>query len=167
MAADEAAMGRVRLVLRALGIDEGQFSRYLEWALSEQLVRDLAGLVGRSEFFDKPTALREFRQLLETRTSRRWSQADLEALEEAVKARLSKHFRRAPDAFELLKLLWNRSHECAYCHKKPPAVTLHIDHVLPVRLGGDSSATNLQFLCAEHNLAKGANREVRPWLDLE
>ncbi len=32
---------------------------------------------------------------------------------------------------------------------------LQIDHIVPVRLGGDQSPNNLQVLCASHNRMKG------------
>jgi 5-methylcytosine-specific restriction endonuclease McrA len=33
----------------------------------------------------------------------------------------------------------------------------HVDHIQPVLFGGTDDPSNLQALCAEHNLQKGAN----------
>lgn len=33
---------------------------------------------------------------------------------------------------------------------------LHVDHIIPVKLGGDDRPENLRVLCAKHNLKKGA-----------
>lgn len=46
------------------------------------------------------------------------------------------------------------NHICYYCGRKPPEVELTIDHVLPVALGGDDTATNLVTACTECNGGK-------------
>ncbi|HCU89891.1 MAG TPA: HNH endonuclease, partial [Gammaproteobacteria bacterium] len=44
--------------------------------------------------------------------------------------------------------------ECRICGSKD---NLHLDHILPYSKGGSSKvATNIQLLCARHNLQKGA-----------
>lgn len=44
--------------------------------------------------------------------------------------------------------------KCVQCGNKQK---LTIDHILPVKLGGDNSLTNLQTLCKSCNSKKGAN----------
>ena len=53
-----------------------------------------------------------------------------------------------------MNLLWNNEHVCKECGKEPPEIKLHIDHIIPVSLGGKSDSKNLQFLCNECNLKK-------------
>ena len=43
---------------------------------------------------------------------------------------------------------------CRYCGRKPPAVILHADHVLPICLGGVTAIGNLVASCADCNLGK-------------
>jgi len=156
---------RVELLLEALGIDSTSFDRLVEWALSEQLVDELARSIPNDEA--APDSLRRFRDALEWRTSRRWEHEDVVALEAAVRRRRAKHYRRPIAYGEYLKLLWTVPHECAVCRRQPPEVKLHIDHVYPASLGGESLAPNLQFLCAEHNLRKSDRvEEGNPWLHL-
>jgi hypothetical protein len=157
------------LLLQALHIDPGSFNMFLEWVLSEHLILVLsrtAELDG--DFFSRPDALLLFRNLLRRQTQRQWSNEDLEHLYERVKLAQGEHFRSEVPYEELLKLLWQVPWECSRCHKKPPEVILHIDHIVPASVGGTSKRDNLQFLCAKHNLEKSNKREFEePWLNLK
>lgn len=44
---------------------------------------------------------------------------------------------------------------CRFCGARPPAVVLHVDHIVPVSRGGLTEMDNLQTLCASCNLGKG------------
>ena len=48
------------------------------------------------------------------------------------------------------------SFTCQYCGATPPAVILHIDHVLAVANGGENETGNLVTSCSDCNLGKGA-----------
>lgn len=43
---------------------------------------------------------------------------------------------------------------CQYCGRRPPEITLHIDHVVPVAAGGTNDLLNLLSACAACNLGK-------------
>ena len=48
--------------------------------------------------------------------------------------------------------------KCCACGASPakdPSVELHIDHIVPVAKGGETSLDNLQTLCSKCNLGKG------------
>lgn len=45
---------------------------------------------------------------------------------------------------------------CAYCGRKPPAVTLEADHIKPVSKGGKNRKDNLVTSCFDCNRGKGA-----------
>lgn len=45
---------------------------------------------------------------------------------------------------------------CQYCGAHPPAVVLHVDHIVAVAAGGDNSMDNLVTACEPCNLGKGA-----------
>jgi len=161
-------LDRNALLLRALNIDPASFTAFLEWVLCEHLVLVLSRMREIDPgFFSRPDALRSFRDLLKTQTGRSWSEPDLNALYSRVKLTTGQHFRSEIPYEELLKLLWQIPWECARCHKKPPEVVLHIDHIVPASVGGDSKRHNLQFLCAKHNLTKSNKREFEDqWLNL-
>jgi len=60
------------------------------------------------------------------------------------------------------KILERAGFKCQACGAKPAKsndVKLHIDHIIPVSLGGASALKNLQCLCAECNISKG-NKSV-------
>jgi hypothetical protein len=42
------------------------------------------------------------------------------------------------------------------CGRKAPDVVLHIDHIVPIARGGETKANNLQILCSDCNIGKGA-----------
>jgi len=161
---------RVDVLLSALGIDRSSLENFLEWALSEHFVATLSRdeAIQTHGFFARPDALKAFRDLLRKRSSRRWSQHDLEALFERVKTDHTRQFRDPIPYEEYLKLLWQVPWECVECNRSPPEVVLHVDHIVPASRGRPSKRPNLQFLCAEHNLRKSNKREVSgPWLDLQ
>ncbi len=53
--------------------------------------------------------------------------------------------------FEVLR---RDDHTCQYCGEKAPDVTLHVDHVVPVTLGGSDKPDNLVAACKDCNLGK-------------
>lgn len=57
--------------------------------------------------------------------------------------------------FEVFK---RDSFTCQYCGAEAPNAVLHVDHVLPVKEGGDNEITNLVTACAACNMGKGARK---------
>ncbi|KKL28009.1 hypothetical protein LCGC14_2379430 [marine sediment metagenome] len=57
------------------------------------------------------------------------------------------------EQWRFIKAAWR--FRCAYCGKKPS--TLAQDHVIPLSLGGDDTATNLAPSCQRCNSSKGAS----------
>lgn len=55
--------------------------------------------------------------------------------------------------FEVLR---RDDHTCQYCGAKAPDVTLQIDHVVPVALGGDDKPSNLVTACRDCNGGKSS-----------
>lgn len=45
---------------------------------------------------------------------------------------------------------------CAYCNRRPPDVTLEVDHIIPVIEGGSDDPENLITACWDCNRGKGA-----------
>jgi hypothetical protein len=64
--------------------------------------------------------------------------------------------RRTPFKFEDYMMVATSSEQkCAFCSRRPPEVTLEIDHILPVSKGGTNALPNLRFLCQHHNRSRG------------
>ena len=158
---------RIEILLNSLGIDKNSFSEFIEWALSEQLVREMSKEINSDKYSNNFEALKNFRNLLKYKTQRDWSTGDLNKIFEAVKVKFKIHFRDNIQYGDYLKLLWNNEHVCKECGKEPPEIKLHIDHIIPVSLGGKSDSKNLQFLCSECNLKKKNKlKGGKPWLNL-
>lgn len=64
--------------------------------------------------------------------------------------------------FEVLR---RDNHTCQYCGAKAPDVTLHIDHVMPVALGGDDKPSNLVAACKECNSGKSSIQPDSPLVE--
>lgn len=60
---------------------------------------------------------------------------------------------RPKDRFEAFK---RDAFTCQYCGRKPPAVVLEADHVIPRAEGGGDGLDNLITACEECNIGKGA-----------
>lgn len=57
--------------------------------------------------------------------------------------------------FEVLR---RDNFSCRYCGAKAPDVELHVDHVMPVALGGSDDPTNLTTACVDCNNGKASTR---------
>lgn len=55
--------------------------------------------------------------------------------------------------FEVLR---RDNHTCRYCGAHAPDVVLHVDHVIPVALGGTDEPSNLVAACKDCNLGKAS-----------
>jgi len=66
--------------------------------------------------------------------------------------------RRSREAYQVLE---RDGFKCIYCGAAPSidaAVVLHLDHVLPLSEGGQSTAANLVTACKKCNTAKATRR---------
>src|SRR5206468_1089485 len=68
-----------------------------------------------------------------------------------------RRFQRIPltkrQRFEILK---RDSFTCQYCGRKPPEVSLEVDHRIAVYAGGSNHPSNLVAACVDCNRGKGA-----------
>ena len=56
-----------------------------------------------------------------------------------------------------LTILERDNNTCQSCGYHAVGRQMHIDHIIPVSKGGKTVESNLQVLCANCNMAKGAN----------
>jgi hypothetical protein len=61
--------------------------------------------------------------------------------------------------YEVLK---RDGHRCRYCGAAAPDAALTVDHVIPVALGGDSTAANLATACRDCNAGKSSTSPDEP-----
>lgn len=63
-------------------------------------------------------------------------------------------------AADLSNILKAQGHKCGYCRADLRKTKKHLDHIVPLALGGSNDRTNLQYLCAPCNLSKGAKDPI-------
>lgn len=64
--------------------------------------------------------------------------------------------------FEILR---RDNHACKYCGRTPPEITLTVDHVVPVALGGSDEPGNLVAACEDCNGGKSSVPAGAPLID--
>lgn len=67
-----------------------------------------------------------------------------------------KRFRRSIGAQVRFEVFKRDLFTCQYCGAKPPATSLHLDHVHPFSEGGSDDDNNLITACRDCNLGKGS-----------
>jgi HNH endonuclease len=68
---------------------------------------------------------------------------------------------RKPISHELrFSIVQRDNFTCFYCGRRPPEVTLHLDHFEPQSAGGSNDPDNLVTACAECNIGKRAKPVV-------
>lgn len=60
---------------------------------------------------------------------------------------------------DVLLLLEKQKSKCVYCKEK--LTKYHIDHIIPIKLGGDNSKYNIQLLCVSCNCRKNAKHPIK------
>ena len=150
------AKSEVTRLSQQLGLDLDLLFHEVYWALGEERINRVT-----------PTYV-QFRKWARQRDglSRFWNFAnrklgvDLSADEaqdiwEWIDLTLNARKRRAFSFQDYLMLAVRAEQKCEFCGKKPPEVTLEIDHILPVSKGGSNAPLNLRFLCQYHNRSRG------------
>ena len=79
---------------------------------------------------------------------------------ESYDPNLTKRNRVNPSPLLRAKVFERDRFSCRRCGHEPPDVKLVIDHVIAVARGGKTEIENLQTLCVECNVGKGARQEV-------
>lgn len=65
--------------------------------------------------------------------------------------------KRRPISLSLRFSAYERDkYTCQYCGRRPPEIVLQLDHVYPVKLGGQNKIDNLLTACRDCNIGKGA-----------
>lgn len=94
--------------------------------------------------------------------NRAWAAANPEAISARDARRRSREIE-APGTHtpaDLKRILHAQGHRCPYCRCDLRKTKKHLDHIMPLALGGSNDRTNLQYLCAHCNLSKGAKDPI-------
>ena len=71
---------------------------------------------------------------------------------------LAVHDGKRTSGASRMKVLVAESQGGAYCRMCGASLDLHVDHIVPTSRGGSEHLSNLQLLCAQCNLGKGATQ---------
>lgn len=63
-------------------------------------------------------------------------------------------------AADIAEILKSQGYLCPYCKASLKRRKRHIDHVLPLALGGSNDRSNIQVLCPPCNLSKGSKHPI-------
>lgn len=111
-------------------------------------------------------ALREARAERGREQARRWRQENPERYRELLRAwkkrNRPKVNARKVHSREKLKagLMKAQKGRCAYCRTLLADAVVHVDHIMPLALGGINRRSNFQLTCEPCNLAKSAHHPV-------
>ena len=149
-----------------VGMDGRLFQEAVLWALIEERIEHLTPPRSQArQMIGARDGLKQYIDYVKGKTGREWDLDCVRAHWDRVRKSTHGH-EREPIRFEdKLRLFFTSSRECRYCGRGPPEVRLHIDHKEPAALGGGSRIENLQFLCEEDNLSKGAKLRREDFFD--
>lgn len=115
------------------------------------------------------------------RSVQAWREKNHERHREAEKIRTKRFFAKHPEAAraytearrarkaaakgrhtgeDIQRILAAQKQKCAYCRKKLVANKWHCDHIMPLALGGNNEASNIQLLCPTCNRRKSATHPI-------
>lgn len=99
--------------------------------------------------------------------ARRWQEANPEKAMESrlVSDRNRRSRKRGAEGShtkqDVADILKSQKYRCAECGVSVKAInSRHVDHIMPLALGGSNSKSNLQVLCAPCNLKKAAKHPI-------
>jgi len=63
-------------------------------------------------------------------------------------------------AQDIMELFIQQNERCAYCKAQLTIQNKHVDHIMPLALGGSNDRSNLQILCAPCNQSKSSKHPI-------
>lgn len=90
--------------------------------------------------------------------SRKWHSANPNYVRAASKSRRARQLgaEQSSETYGYIISLKTSPQACNWCSKAMPSGAEHVDHVIPLVLGGAHTPSNLVAACAPCNLSKGA-----------
>lgn len=99
-------------------------------------------------------------------SAKAWAEANPDKARDYSRMNRRNRRARAKDAggthtaADLAEILAAQGHRCAYCRADLLTAKRHVDHILPLALGGSNGRENLQYLCQQCNQSKSARDPI-------
>ncbi len=139
-----------------LGLDINLLMHEIKWALGEERINRLTpGYDQFREWTRQRDGLYQFWGFANRKLGVELRQDEVEDIWDCIHLTLSARRRKVLTFQDYLMIAIRSDQKCAFCYKRPPEVSLEIDHILPVSRGGSDLALNLRFLCQLHNRSRG------------
>jgi hypothetical protein len=154
---DRAEFEEVVRLAAQLRLDVTLLFKEVQWALGEERINRVTP---SKELFRQwsrqPGGLMEFWKYAKAILQMDLTQEEVSDIWECIELTLDSKTRRPMGFQEYLMIAVRSDQECEVCRRRPPEVSLDIDHIVPVSRGGDNTYLNLRFLCEHHNRSRGA-----------
>jgi hypothetical protein len=152
-----------KLVLQ-LHLDIDVLFQEIRWALGEERINRLTPTLDQFRTWSRERdGLNRFWEFANLQIGGELSSNEVRDIWDCIELTLVARKRKAFTFQDYLMIAIRSDQRCEFCDKRPPEVTLEIDHIVPVSRGGAESAPNLRFLCQHHNRSRGARFH---WADI-
>jgi HNH endonuclease len=139
-----------------LGLDTSLVYKEIYWALGEERINRVTPTEELfREWKRSGDGLMRFWSFANERLRAEISQEDAHDIWQCVDLTLRTNQRRPFSFQDYLMIAIHSDQCCDICKRRPPQVSLEIDHILPASRGGGNLPLNLRFLCQEHNRSRG------------
>lgn len=146
----------IRNLALQLHLDLGVLFQEIKWALGEERINRVTPTYDQYRVWSRERdGLNRFWEFANLQIGTELSPEEIHDIWACIELTLVARARRTFSFQDYLMIAIRSDQRCEYCHKRPPEVTLEIDHIVPVSKGGSESAFNLRFLCQHHNRSRG------------
>ena len=146
----------VEVLASQLGMDMNLLLHEIKWALGEERINRATPCIDQFwEWSRQHDGLMAFWRFANSQLGTVLPPEDVRDIWECIALTLGTRRRRAFTFQDYLMIAVHSEQSCAFCGKRPPAVFLDIDHILPLSKGGSDLHYNLRFLCQHCNRSRG------------
>lgn len=146
----------IKSLAAQLRLDLDVLSQEIRWALGEERINRVTPSYDQFRIWARERdGLIRFWEFANKQIGAELSAADVHDIWNCVELTLIVRSRKAFSFQDYLMIAIKSEQKCEFCGRRPPEVTLEIDHIVPVSKGGTDSALNLRFLCQYHNRSRG------------
>jgi hypothetical protein len=146
----------VEALVSQLGLDMNLLLNEIKWALGEERINRVTPRLDQFwEWSRQPDGLMEFWRFANAKLGVALQPDEISDIWECIALTISTRRRRAFRFEDYLMIAVHSEQACAFCARRPPEVSLDIDHILPLSKGGSDVHYNLRFLCQHCNRSRG------------